>query len=149
MDIVPRKGRQLIDRQTFSFNMHKRLRDANEHRCAVCGWAPPHALSLVHAYGRNPSIIELHHILPVSAGGQNTEENIIVLCPNHHRIADLLASATYIGHARSTGITERETLLRFLVLLDSDPDACEKEILEWRSRAQADMTGLLSKLLEE
>ena len=149
MDSVPRKRRQHLDRQTFGYYMHKKLRDANEHKCAVCGWTPPHALNLFHAYGRNPSIIEIHHILPVSAGGQNTEENIIALCPNHHRIADRLAAATMIGHSRATGITDRETLLRFLFLIDNDPDACEREILEWRSRAQAEITGTLSDLLSE
>jgi hypothetical protein len=149
MDIVPRKRRQVVDRQTFAYEMHKKLRDANEHRCAVCGWTPPPALNLVHAYRRNPSIIEIHHILPISAGGLHTEENVIALCPNHHRVADLLASATSIGDSRSSGITDRETLLRFLSLLDNDPDAFEKEILEWRARAQSDITRMLSDLLSD
>ena len=41
--------------------------------CEVCGWK----------YG-----VDIHHILPIRNGGTNTSDNIIALCPNHHRLAD-------------------------------------------------------------
>ena len=40
--------------------------------CAVCGWV---------------IILEVHHILPKSKGGNNHPENLILLCPNHHEMA--------------------------------------------------------------
>ena len=29
---------------------------------------------------------DLHHLIPVGKGGKNTLDNVIVLCPNHHRM---------------------------------------------------------------
>lgn len=40
--------------------------------CELCGW--------------KESIRDLHHIIPVSENGKNELENLIVLCPNHHRM---------------------------------------------------------------
>jgi hypothetical protein len=41
--------------------------------CEICGW--------------NECTRDIHHILPISKGGKNTLNNVIVLCPNHHRMA--------------------------------------------------------------
>lgn len=40
--------------------------------CSICGW--------------QESIRDVHHIIPVSKGGKNINENLISLCPNHHRM---------------------------------------------------------------
>ncbi|HEC89148.1 MAG TPA: HNH endonuclease, partial [Thermoplasmatales archaeon] len=32
--------------------------------------------------------LEVHHIIPRSQGGRNTYDNLIVLCPTHHAMAD-------------------------------------------------------------
>jgi len=40
--------------------------------CEICGW--------------NESTRDVHHIIPVSQNGKNTLDNVIVLCPNHHRM---------------------------------------------------------------
>jgi 5-methylcytosine-specific restriction endonuclease McrA len=39
---------------------------------------------------------DVHHITPRSKGGNNAPENLIVLCPNHHRLCHhgLLAETT-------------------------------------------------------
>lgn len=163
MDIVPRKQRykavyrtsenteeqrrRWIERQIFAHAYHKKLRESGENKCAVCGWTPPPFLFLYSVRGRTPSIIEIHHLIPVSAGGKDTEENVVPLCPNHHRIADLLTGVSDIGGRHVTGITDREALLRFLSLLDSDPDACAEEVVQRRSQQQADVTQSLSDLL--
>ena len=42
------------------------------HRCCLC---PQH----------EDVTIDLHHILPISEDGPNTEDNLIVVCPNCHR----------------------------------------------------------------
>ena len=43
-------------------------------RCMICGWA---------------EVVDVHHIIPRRHGGTNNLDNLIVLCPNHHRLADL------------------------------------------------------------
>lgn len=40
--------------------------------CQICGW--------------QEATRDIHHIIPVSQGGTNKEENLIVVCPNHHRM---------------------------------------------------------------
>lgn len=40
--------------------------------CALCGW--------------KESICDIHHIIDISFGGTNSMENLILVCPNHHRI---------------------------------------------------------------
>lgn len=58
-------------------------------RCAICGWKATDKLITVkgrtqYAYGN-----EIHHIIAVEDGGQATEDNLILLCPNHHKQANL------------------------------------------------------------
>ena len=43
------------------------------HQCVICGF---------------DIIVHVHHIVPVAAGGSNDIDNLIVLCPNHHEMAD-------------------------------------------------------------
>lgn len=43
-------------------------------QCAICGWA---------------IALEVHHITPKSRGGTNHPDNLALLCPNHHKMADL------------------------------------------------------------
>ena len=42
--------------------------------CAICGW--------------NEASRDIHHITPRSKGGLSTKENLITLCPNHHRMVE-------------------------------------------------------------
>lgn len=37
----------------------------------------------------NKEIVDLHHIIPLSQGGDNIISNYIGLCPNHHRLSHL------------------------------------------------------------
>ena len=58
-------------------------------RCAICGWRATEELITVrnrkqYAYGN-----EIHHIIAVEDGGAATESNLILLCPNHHKQANL------------------------------------------------------------
>lgn len=49
------------------------------HKCQVCGqaiWQP---------YGNNP-IVDAHHIQSFTQTHNNNFDNIMILCPNHHRI---------------------------------------------------------------
>lgn len=40
--------------------------------CELCGW--------------KEASRDLHHIIPVSSGGKNETNNLISVCPNHHRM---------------------------------------------------------------
>lgn len=42
-------------------------------KCLICGF---------------DEIIEVHHIIPRAKGGTDDEDNLVVLCPNHHALAD-------------------------------------------------------------
>ena len=62
---------------------------AYDAKCALCGWqATPelieHNGKMQYAHGN-----EIHHILSVRDGGTEAPDNLILLCPNHHKQADL------------------------------------------------------------
>lgn len=79
--------------ETASVNIHTRnvklrvldkavgenLKLLYKHRCQVCGMA------VGERYGNNP-IVDAHHINPFTVSFNNDYDNIMVLCPNHHRI---------------------------------------------------------------
>lgn len=46
----------------------------DEYRCAICGF---------------DLAVDAHHITARTKGGTNDFSNLITLCPNHHRLADL------------------------------------------------------------
>lgn len=50
------------------------MRRIYPNRCMKCGW--------------DDASCDTHHIVPKSKGGKFTIENGIILCPNHHRMAD-------------------------------------------------------------
>ena len=54
--------------------------------CAICHWSIPNWLP---TYKRTERMYGLnyHHIIPVAKGGSSGEENVIVLCPNCHKMA--------------------------------------------------------------
>jgi hypothetical protein len=54
------------------------LKSVYDHRCQVCG------MNFRIKY--HEPFSETHHIQPLSEGGLDLSRNIIVTCPNHHRI---------------------------------------------------------------
>ena len=72
-----------------------------DKKCAVCGW-------YVGKYRKKPIELpkscvngargcDIHHITPLIEGGKSEYDNMVLLCPNHHKEAHL-------------GIIDRETL---------------------------------------
>ena len=56
-------------------------------KCVICGWKIEQGIlknKYLHQRG-----CEIHHIISVSKGGKDTLENCLLLCPNHHKEADL------------------------------------------------------------
>ena len=63
--------------------------DTYGSKCAVCGWQASTELirvknKLQHAHGN-----EIHHIKAVCDGGGEEADNLILLCPNHHKQAGM------------------------------------------------------------
>lgn len=46
-------------------------------QCAICGWKSQ--------FESDTCGNEIHHIIPLEENGTNNLENLILLCPNHHR----------------------------------------------------------------
>lgn len=92
------------ERTYAGFLYRKKRRAEGSFRCDVCAWAPP---SVVTA-----GVLEAHHVVPVRMGGGHHHRNLVLLCPNHHRIADKLGP-----------LDGRDALIASLRLLDADPEA--------------------------
>ncbi len=54
------------------------LKEFYKFKCQICGW------DFERDYGRPYS--ETHHVIWLSRGGVDHSNNLIVVCPNHHRI---------------------------------------------------------------
>lgn len=89
-------------RRKDTSNTYKRISD-NSHkgywsteiivryggRCAICGWRATEDLITHNGHTQKAYGNETHHIIAVKDGGKATEDNLILLCPNHHKQADL------------------------------------------------------------
>ena len=64
-----------------------------EPRCAICGWN---------------TIIDVHHITKKIHGGTNEVDNLIVLCPNHHKMAerDMISKEQLYDAQQSNRLTQ-------------------------------------------
>ena len=54
----------------------EQLRDLYAGECQICGWAPR------RNYGTE--LCEAHHVRWLSRGGDDSLENLVLICPNHH-----------------------------------------------------------------
>lgn len=66
-------GKTYCTRSVLSNRVRKLIGDSN-FKCFICGW--------------NESTCDIHHINPRCSKGTNDPNNLTVLCPNHHRLAD-------------------------------------------------------------
>jgi hypothetical protein len=68
----------------------EQARRRDDYRCVVCGF---------------DLVTDVHHIIPRSAGGSNDMANLLTLCPNHHRLADLgIISVDHLIRTDSSGL---------------------------------------------
>ena len=90
--LTPKMRGAIIDRQKTIPEKNKVLSAYNKE-CAVCGWCISDENASIILSTQNKNLrqrgCELHHITPVRDGGKSTFENLILLCPNHHKEADL------------------------------------------------------------
>jgi len=73
-----------------SGNYNDRIRLARYYglKCRICGWSLPQKTIYDNGIISKMGGCEMHHITPVSEGGGDGRENLILLCPNHHKEAD-------------------------------------------------------------
>lgn len=68
-------------------------------RCAICGW--------------NETPCDVCHIVARKDGGENIFENVVMLCPNHHRMFDRgLLAKELILLARATILSDYSKIIR-------------------------------------
>jgi hypothetical protein len=72
------KSRSIADRYNRNEWLAESLKSYYMHRCQVCG------NDFLPTYGASYS--ESHHIQYLRDGGPDISGNVVVLCPNHHRI---------------------------------------------------------------
>jgi 5-methylcytosine-specific restriction endonuclease McrA len=53
--------------------------------CDVCGW-PGDAVSVMD----KTKVLHVHHVSPLSDGGDQGRSNLMILCPNHHSLCHML-----------------------------------------------------------
>jgi len=90
---------------------------AYDFKCAICGWQATEDVIIVDGklqYARGNAI---HHITPTRENGKEIAENLVLLCPNHHKQADM-------------GIISREELRQFTREFELTPEKKAKAIAE-------------------
>ena len=88
---------RLVRRSNTHNSLAPLVYTAYESKCALCGWTALDGIIAPNGTAQPARGNAIHHITPVAEGGTDTEDNLILLCPNHHKQADL-------------GIIDRETL---------------------------------------
>lgn len=75
-------SRQTTTRNGFARDseVRRRVRDRSKGYCEFCG--EPGFITLA-----GYRFIETHHVIPMSEGDRDRVDNVVALCPNHHRQA--------------------------------------------------------------
>lgn len=88
-------------RRSIFAKLRKELIEESFGKCTICG--------------EKGLPLEIHHIIPISQGGESSKDNCVVLCPNCHRRID-------------SGESKEIEFINFLVnLLNEHPDYSEIE----------------------
>mgnify|MGYP003381022275 FL=1 len=79
-----------ISKRGYSIGMIKhKIITLYSGSCAICNWRATDELLTIRGNTYYSFGCEIHHIEPVSKGGDESLSNLILLCPNHHKQADL------------------------------------------------------------
>lgn len=108
--------RKSIIKRAGNYNNRVNLARYYGLKCRVCGWSLPSGVSDENGKINKMGGCEMHHITPVSEGGTDGRENLILLCPNHHQEAHY-------------GILSRD-MLKGLVITKDEIDKREIEQLK-------------------
>ncbi len=86
-----RNIKKISERVRKMLPIKEQILQAYDCRCAICGWRGCDEPGMIANNGHRQwgCMNQIHHIVPVSKGGKETVDNLILLCPNHHKMADL------------------------------------------------------------
>jgi len=73
-----------MTREIVNTSLKQRVFKKYDRRCYVCGFSIDIAL-------------RVHHIIPVSLGGTDEMENLVLLCPNCHALVHRCSSKRFVG----------------------------------------------------
>lgn len=115
---------------------HKRkLYKEGSHACEACSWTPaPQFLELFPCKIKRHTMpcLEIHHVIPVSCGGDDTPANLVQLCPNCHAYADIMSARMRLGCDQPgqwlINPHSKAELLDSLRLLHADPEQWHEEL---------------------
>ena len=85
-NLTPSVVGKIIERGKKKSNRHPDLVTAFGYKSAVCGWSIPTWKEGYKNFERQGGC-EVHHIIPVSENGSEDSSNLILLCPNCHKMA--------------------------------------------------------------
>ena len=77
---------KIVERGKRKSKRHPGLLSAFETKCAICGWSIPQWRP-GYEHCEHSGGCEVHHIVPISQGGTEESRNLILLCPNCHKMA--------------------------------------------------------------
>ena len=76
-----------IKRRNKSIAVYNVLAGIYDYKCALCGWSLPYITP--NGKKQKQGGCDFHHIVPFADGGEETPQNLILLCPNCHKRADV------------------------------------------------------------
>jgi hypothetical protein len=79
------------------------IRGDDRLTCEACDWS--------HPMPEASRVLNVHHVVPIAAGGSNESSNLVLICPNCHATAHSL-----LGRGLSPANRDE-----FLLVLKSDP----------------------------
>ena len=63
------------------------LKEKYHYKCQICGFN--------FKMKNGNEYCEAHHLVPLSTGGSQMPENVIIICPNHHRMLHYAQEVKY------------------------------------------------------
>lgn len=79
-----------ISKRSYSIGLVKhKLITLYSGSCAICNWRATEEVLTIRGKTYYSYGCEIHHIEPVNSGGAEGIDNLILLCPNHHKQADM------------------------------------------------------------
>ena len=103
--------KHISERNTALAAIRSLVQSAYDYKCAICGWQNT-SEEMLNGRGNLSHGCEIHHIVPASKGGTEEWTNLILLCPNHHKQANLglISESELRALTRPYEKTERERL---------------------------------------
>jgi hypothetical protein len=109
------RARDAGNRVTASLNFKKWCIGAGIDGCEICGWSLPCDLPHSRVTKSKPLPgLDAHHIVPRSLGGTHDYTNLVLLCPNCHRIAHGLFGRPHATSRWFIDLSREEFLIKML-----------------------------------